>query len=94
MALLEVKDLHAKVDGKEILRGVDLEIGKGEVHVLLGPNASGKTSLALTLIGMPAYEVSKGKILFDGENIVDLNAAQRAKKGWGSHSSFRLQLGE
>jgi len=88
MALLEVKDLHAKVDGKEILRGVDLEICEGEVHVLLGPNASGKTSLALTLIGMPAYEVSNGKILFDGENIVDLDAAQRAKKGMGFAFQF------
>ncbi len=88
MALLEVKDLHAKVDGKEILRGVNLEIGKGEVHVLLGPNASGKTSLALTLIGMPAYEVTKGEMLFDGKNIINLDTAQRAKKGM----SFAFQF--
>ncbi|MDI6888691.1 MAG: Fe-S cluster assembly ATPase SufC [Methanocellales archaeon] len=83
MALLEIKDLHVKVDGKEILRGVNLEIDKGEVHVLLGPNASGKTTLAMTIIGMPAYKVSEGKMLFDGEDLANLDPTQRAKKGIG-----------
>ena len=88
MALLEIKDLHVEVDGKEILRGVNLEIGKGEVHVLLGPNASGKTTLGMALVGMPTYKVSKGEIIFDGTNLVNLSIDKRARKGIGFAFQF------
>ncbi len=88
MALLEIKDLHVEVNGKEILSGVNLEIGKGEVHVLLGPNASGKTTLVMSLIGIPPYKVSKGEIIFDGTNIVNLSIDKRARKGIGFAFQF------
>ena len=88
MALLEIKDLHVDVNGKEILSGVNLEIGKREVHVLLGPNASGKTTLVMTLIGIPPYKVSKGEIIFDGTNLVNLSIDQRARKGIGFAFQF------
>lgn len=88
MALLEVKDLHVEVGGKEILRGVNLEIDKGEVHVLLGPNASGKTTLAMAIVGMPTYKVSKGEIIFDGTNLIDLSIDERARTGIGFAFQF------
>ena len=78
---LEIKDLHAEVEGKEILRGVDLEIDLGKVHALMGPNGSGKSTLANVLMGHPKYKVTKGKIILDGEDITELEADKRAKKG-------------
>ncbi len=88
MALLEIKDLHVEVDGKEILKGVNLEIGKGKVHLLLGPNASGKTTLVMTILGMPNYKISKGDILFDGKSIINLSIDQRAREGIGFAFQF------
>jgi Fe-S cluster assembly ATP-binding protein len=79
--MLKVKNLKVKVEGKEILKGIDLEIGKAEVVALMGPNGSGKSSLANTLIGNPKYEVESGEITFEGKKILDLKPDERAKLG-------------
>lgn len=79
--LLQVKDLHVGVQDKEILNGVNLEIPEGETHVLMGPNGTGKSTLGYALIGHPKYEVTEGSIIFDGEDITDEGADERAKKG-------------
>ena len=81
MSKLEIRDLHATVEGTEILKGVDLTIDQGEIHALMGPNGSGKSTLANTLLGHPKYKVTKGDILIDGESIVDLTPDKRAKRG-------------
>ena len=81
MVVLEIKDLHVSIDGKEILKGVNLKTGPGEVHAIMGPNGSGKSTLSYTLLAHPKYQVTKGDILLDGESILELTADQRAKKG-------------
>ena len=81
MVVLEIKDLHVSIDGKEILKGVNLKTGPGEVHAIMGPNGSGKSTLSYTLLAHPKYQVTKGDILLDGESILKLSADQRAKKG-------------
>ena len=78
---LEIKDLHASVEGKEILKGVNLAVKQGEIHALMGPNGSGKSTLAHTLLGHPKYKVTRGDILLDGESIVTDTPDRRAKKG-------------
>ncbi|MBQ9234642.1 MAG: Fe-S cluster assembly ATPase SufC [Lachnospiraceae bacterium] len=79
--LLEVKDLHVSVGDKEILNGVNLEIGTNETHVLMGPNGTGKSTLGYAICGNPSYSVTSGDIIFDGESIVDMAVNERAKKG-------------
>ncbi len=81
MAVLEIKDLHASVEGKEILKGVNLKLELGKVNALMGPNGSGKSTLSSVLMGHPKYEVTKGQILFNGEDITNLAPDERAKKG-------------
>src|SRR3989344_4868042 len=81
MALLEIKDLHARVNGKEILKGVNLKLELGKVNALMGPNGSGKSTLASVLMAHPKYEVTQGKIFFNGEDITELSVDERAKKG-------------
>jgi Fe-S cluster assembly ATP-binding protein len=81
MAVLEIIDLHVQREGKPILNGVNLKTGPGEVHAIMGPNGSGKSTLAYTLLGHPKYEVTKGKILLDGEDITEAGTDERAKKG-------------
>ncbi len=78
---LEIRNLHVKTEEKEILKGLDLTINVGEVHALMGPNGSGKSTLASTLMGHPNYEVTEGEILLDGENILELDPDERAKRG-------------
>ncbi|MDA4127955.1 MAG: Fe-S cluster assembly ATPase SufC [Thaumarchaeota archaeon] len=78
---LEIKDLHVSIDGKEILKGVDLTVNQGEIHALMGPNGSGKSTLAYTLLGHPKYQVTKGDILLDGESILKVAPDKRARKG-------------
>jgi Fe-S cluster assembly ATP-binding protein len=79
--MLKIEDLHVEVEGREILKGVDLSINKGEIHAIMGPNGSGKSTLAYVLTGRPGYEVTGGKILYQGEDILDLAPDERAKKG-------------
>ena len=70
--MLTIKNLHAEVDGKEILKGIDLEIRKGEVHAIMGPNGSGKSSLASVLAGRENYTVTQGEVNFDGKDLLEL----------------------
>lgn len=81
MALLEIKDLHAEVGGKEILRGINLTIEPGEIHAIMGPNGSGKSTLSYVLAGRDGYEVTKGEVIYDGKNLLDLEANERACEG-------------
>jgi Fe-S cluster assembly ATP-binding protein len=82
VALLQIKNLHVALeDGTAIVKGVDLAIDAGEVHAVMGPNGSGKSTLAYALMGHPAYEITDGEILFDGENLVELGADERAQRG-------------
>ncbi len=81
MADLEIRNLHVRIEEREILRGVDLTVDRGEVHALMGPNGSGKSTLANTLLGHPAYEVTEGSIRFKGEELVEAEPHERAKAG-------------
>src|SRR5437867_7819860 len=82
MALLELKNLHVALeDGTEIVKGVDLAVSPNEVHAVMGPNGSGKSTLAYALMGHPAYEITEGEILFEGENVLELGADERAQRG-------------
>jgi Fe-S cluster assembly ATP-binding protein len=79
--MLEIKNLHAEIDGKHILRGLDLTIPKGEVHAIMGPNGSGKSTLAYILAGKEDYEVTEGSITWNGENVLEMEADERAHAG-------------
>ncbi len=79
--MLSIKDLHASIDGKEILKGFNLEVKAGEVHAIMGPNGSGKSTLAKVLTGDEHYGVTKGQVLFEGQNILDLEPEERALRG-------------
>ena len=79
--LLEIKNLHAVIDGKEILKGLNLQVDKGEVHAIMGPNGSGKSTLAKVLAGHPSYEVTKGEVVYEGTNLLELDPDERARNG-------------
>ncbi|TMI35674.1 ATP-binding cassette domain-containing protein, partial [Candidatus Bathyarchaeota archaeon] len=79
MSQLDIKDLHATIEGKEILKGVDFHVKQGEIHAIMGPNGSGKSTLASTVMGHPKFIVTKGDILFDNESIVKLAPDVRAR---------------
>ncbi|HZC20879.1 MAG TPA: Fe-S cluster assembly ATPase SufC [Nitrososphaeraceae archaeon] len=81
MAFLEVKDLHASIEGKEILTGLSLNVNKGEVHALMGPNGSGKSTFANVLLGHPKYTITSGDIFVKEQSILDLSTDERSKKG-------------
>lgn len=81
MSLLEIKNLHASIKGKEILKGVNLKIEKGEVHALMGPNGNGKSTLAGIIAGKDTFDITQGEILFNGKNIMDLSVEERACEG-------------
>jgi len=81
VALLEINDLHANIGEKEILKGITLSVKAGEVHAVMGPNGSGKSTLAQVLAGHPSYEVTKGTVAYDGENLLEMDAEVRAQNG-------------
>ncbi len=81
MKLLEIKNLHASVEGKEILRGIDLSVGRGEVHAIMGPNGAGKSTLGAVLTGRPGYEVTEGEVKFDGRDLLAMAPEERAWAG-------------
>jgi len=79
--MLEIKDLHVSIDGKEILKGLNLDVKPGEIHAIMGPNGSGKSTLSSVIAGNEDYEVTKGSIFYKDENIEDLSAEERANRG-------------
>ena len=81
MSTLEIKDLHVEIEGKEILKGVNLTLKTGEIAAIMGPNGTGKSTLSAAIMGNPNYEVTKGEILFDGVNILELEVDERARMG-------------
>ena len=81
MATLEIKDLHVEIEGKEILKGVNLTINTGEIHAIMGPNGTGKSTLASAIMGHPKYEVTSGSVTLDGEDVLEMEVDERAKAG-------------
>lgn len=79
--MIKIKNLHASVEGKEILRGIDLEVKAGEIHAIMGPNGSGKSTLSSVLAGKEDYEVTEGEVTFNGKDLLDMEADVRAKEG-------------
>src|SRR5437016_1280638 len=79
--MLIIKNLHAKVDDRDILRGIDLQVNAGEVHAIMGPNGSGKSTLAGVLAGREAYEVTQGQVLFEGKDLLEMDPEERAREG-------------
>ena len=81
MSLLEIKNLHASVEGKEILKGIDLSVGRGDVHAIMGPNGAGKSTLGAVLTGRPGYEVTEGTVSFDGRDLLAMAPEERSWAG-------------
>src|SRR5262245_11760130 len=92
MAILEVRNLHAEVDGRKILNGLDLTVEKGSVHAIMGPNGSGKSTLAHVLAGKDGYEVTEGQVLFDGEDLLAIEPDERAAKGLFLAFQYPLEI--
>jgi Fe-S cluster assembly ATP-binding protein len=81
MSELIIRNLHVSIEGKEILKGVNLTVAQGEVHAIMGPNGTGKSTLAYTLMGHPSYQVTEGEVIFQGQNVLDLQADARSRLG-------------
>ena len=92
MALLEIKNLHAEVDGKKILNGIDLVVEKGQIHAIMGPNGSGKSTLSYVLAGKPGYTVTEGHVLLDGEDLLAMQPDERAAKGLFLAFQYPLEI--
>ena len=92
MSLLEIKNLHVEIDGKEILKGLDLTVNAGEVHAIMGPNGSGKSTLAYVLAGKDDYEVTAGEVRLDGEDVLAMEPDERAAKGLFLAFQYPLEI--
>ena len=92
MADLVIEGLRAEIDGKEILKGIDLEVSKGEVHAVMGPNGSGKSTLSYVLMGHPSYEVTAGAVTFKGVDLLELEPDERSRLGMFLASSTRTRF--
>jgi len=92
MALLEIKNLYAGIDGKEILKGLDLTVNGGEVHAIMGPNGSGKSTLAYVLAGKQDYAPTQGEVRFDGQNLFDMEPDERAARGLFLAFQYPLEI--
>jgi Fe-S cluster assembly ATP-binding protein len=92
MALLEIKNLHAEVDGKKILNGIDLVVEKGQLHAIMGPNGSGKSTLSYVLAGKPGYTVTEGQVLLDGQDLLAMEPDERAAKGLFLAFQYPLEI--
>lgn len=92
MSLLEIKNLHARIGDTEILHGIDLTIGRSEVHAIMGPNGSGKSTLSYVLSGRDGYEVTEGDILLDGESVLEMEADERARAGMFLAFQYPVEL--
>ncbi len=79
--LLEIKNLHANINGKEILKGINLTVNKGEIHAIMGPNGSGKSTLSSVLVGNPAFEVTEGEVIYEGKDLLELAPEDRSREG-------------
>jgi Fe-S cluster assembly ATP-binding protein len=90
--MLEVKNLHVTVDGRSILKGLDLVVNKGEVHAIMGPNGSGKSTLAYVMAGKAGYEATEGEILLDGDNVLGMQPDERAAKGLFLAFQYPLEI--
>jgi Fe-S cluster assembly ATP-binding protein len=90
--MLEIKNLHVTVDGKQILNGLNLTVNKGEVHAIMGPNGSGKSTLAYVMAGKAGYEPTEGQILLDGENVLEMQPDERAAKGLFLAFQYPLEI--
>ncbi len=90
--MLEIKNLHVAVDGKPILKGIDLSVGAGEVHAIMGPNGSGKSTLAYVLAGREGYEVTDGEVLYQGRDLLALEPDERAREGVFLGFQYRVEI--
>ena len=90
--MLEIKNLHAKVEEKDILKGINLEIKRGEIHAIMGPNGSGKSTLASVITGKEEYEMTDGQIIFENENLEDVSPEERAHKGIFMSFQYPIEL--
>ena len=90
--MLKIKNLHAIVEGKEILKGINLEVAPGEIHAIMGPNGSGKSTLASVLAGNPKYEVTRGNITFKGKDLLEMARRSGHAEGCSSASSTRWKF--
>jgi len=92
MSLLEIKNLHASVNGKEILQGINLEVNEGEVHAIMGPNGSGKSTLAGVLAGRDIYSVTEGQVLYQGKDLLQMSPEERAREGLFLAFQYPLEI--
>lgn len=90
--MIEIKELHASIDGKAILKGLNLSVGRGEIHVIMGPNGAGKSTLAKILAGHPAYEVMSGEIWFKGQDLLEMEPEERARAGLFMSFQYPLEI--